>query len=51
MGTAGEQTLGWSMLSMAIVTCGWMTVGVKRSGGLDPLGERLSSSPSSATRA
>ncbi len=42
MGTAGEQTLGWSMLSMAIVTCGWMTVGVKRSGGLESLGERLS---------
>ena len=34
MGTAGEQTLGWSMLAMAIVTCTWMLVGVRASGGM-----------------
>ncbi len=34
MGTAGEQTLGWSMLAMAIVTCAWMLAGLRRSGGL-----------------
>jgi peptidoglycan biosynthesis protein MviN/MurJ (putative lipid II flippase) len=34
MGTAGEQTLGWSMLTMAIVTCTWMLVGVRASGGI-----------------
>jgi peptidoglycan biosynthesis protein MviN/MurJ (putative lipid II flippase) len=34
MGSAGEQTLGWSMLAMAIVTAGWMFVGMRRSGGL-----------------
>ncbi len=42
MNTAGEQTLGWSMLSMAVVTSAWMTVGVQRSGGLESLGERFS---------
>jgi hypothetical protein len=35
MGSAGEQTLGWSMLAMALVTCGFMLTGVKRSGGLE----------------
>lgn len=34
MGEAGVQTLGWSMLSMGIVTCTWMLVGVSRSGAL-----------------
>ena len=34
MSSAGEQTLGWSMLAMALVTCGWMLVGLRRSGGL-----------------
>jgi peptidoglycan biosynthesis protein MviN/MurJ (putative lipid II flippase) len=34
MGSAGEQTLGWSMLAMAIVTCGWMLAGMRSSGGL-----------------
>jgi peptidoglycan biosynthesis protein MviN/MurJ (putative lipid II flippase) len=33
MSTAGVQTLGWSMLTMSIVTCAWMLVGVRRSGG------------------
>ncbi len=30
----GVQTLGWSMLAMAIVTASWMLVGVQISGGL-----------------
>jgi peptidoglycan biosynthesis protein MviN/MurJ (putative lipid II flippase) len=34
MGTAGVQTLGWSMLSMSIVTSAWMTAGIRSSGGL-----------------
>jgi peptidoglycan biosynthesis protein MviN/MurJ (putative lipid II flippase) len=34
MGSAGVQTLGWSMLAMSIVTCTWMLIGVRRSGGL-----------------
>ncbi|HEV3323127.1 MAG TPA: hypothetical protein VG147_13180 [Solirubrobacteraceae bacterium] len=34
MSSAGVQTLGWSMLTMAAVTCAWMAVGLRRSGGL-----------------
>jgi peptidoglycan biosynthesis protein MviN/MurJ (putative lipid II flippase) len=34
MGSAGVQTLGWSMFAMSVVTCSWMLVGVRRSGGL-----------------
>jgi peptidoglycan biosynthesis protein MviN/MurJ (putative lipid II flippase) len=34
MGRAGVQTLGWSMLAMAVVTCATMLVGVTGSGGL-----------------
>ena len=34
MGTAGVQTLGWSMLAMSIVTCAWMLAGLRRSGWL-----------------
>ncbi len=34
MGSAGVQTLGWSMLTMSIVTSTWMLVGLRRSGGL-----------------
>ncbi len=34
MGTAGVQTLGWSMLAMSIVTCVWMLSGLHRSGHL-----------------
>jgi peptidoglycan biosynthesis protein MviN/MurJ (putative lipid II flippase) len=34
VGEAGVQTLGWSMFSMAVVTCAWMLVGVRRSGAL-----------------
>jgi peptidoglycan biosynthesis protein MviN/MurJ (putative lipid II flippase) len=34
MDVAGELTLGWSMLTMAVVTCGWMLVGVRASGGI-----------------
>jgi peptidoglycan biosynthesis protein MviN/MurJ (putative lipid II flippase) len=37
VGEAGVQTLGWSMFSMAVVTCTWMLVGVRSSGAL---GER-----------
>jgi peptidoglycan biosynthesis protein MviN/MurJ (putative lipid II flippase) len=34
MGSAGVQTLGWSMFAMSVVTCGWMLIGVQRSGGM-----------------
>jgi peptidoglycan biosynthesis protein MviN/MurJ (putative lipid II flippase) len=34
MGSAGVQTLGWSMLTMSAVTSAWMLVGLRRSGGL-----------------
>lgn len=34
MGSAGVQTLGWSMLTMSVVTSAWMVLGVRRSGGL-----------------
>ena len=34
MGSAGVQTLGWSMLAMSIVTSGWMLAGLRRSGWL-----------------
>jgi peptidoglycan biosynthesis protein MviN/MurJ (putative lipid II flippase) len=34
MGSAGVQTLGWSMLVMSVVTSGWMLVGLHRSGWL-----------------
>ncbi len=34
MDTAGELSLGWSMLAMAVVTCSWMLVGLRGSGGL-----------------
>jgi peptidoglycan biosynthesis protein MviN/MurJ (putative lipid II flippase) len=34
--TAGELTLGWSMLAMAVVTCAGMLAGVRVSGGLGP---------------
>jgi hypothetical protein len=36
MSTAGVQTLGCSMGAMSVVTCVWMLVGVKVSGGLGP---------------
>jgi peptidoglycan biosynthesis protein MviN/MurJ (putative lipid II flippase) len=38
MGTADELTLGWSMLTMGIVTCGCMLWGVRTSGGFGPRG-------------
>lgn len=41
MSTAGELTLGWSMLTMAVVTCVWMLIGVQTSGGLEPSETRL----------
>ena len=34
MDHTGVQTLGWSMLTMSVVTSGWMLVGLQRSGGL-----------------
>jgi peptidoglycan biosynthesis protein MviN/MurJ (putative lipid II flippase) len=34
MDHTGVQTLGWSMLTMSIVTSAWMLVGLQRSGGL-----------------
>ncbi len=34
MDHTGVQTLGWSMLTMSVVTSAWMLVGVQRSGGL-----------------
>ncbi len=34
MDRTGVQTLGWSMLTMSVVTSGWMLVGLQRSGGL-----------------
>ncbi len=40
MNSAGVQTLGFSMLTMSIVTCAWMLAGVRRAGGLDTAGAR-----------
>lgn len=40
MGTAGVQTLGFSMLAMSVVTCAWMLVGVRGSGGWEGEGSR-----------
>jgi peptidoglycan biosynthesis protein MviN/MurJ (putative lipid II flippase) len=40
-GASGELTLGWSMLTMAIVTFAWMAHGLRRSGGLGPRGGSL----------
>ncbi len=34
MDHTGVQTLGWSMLTMSVVTSGWMLIGVRRSGRL-----------------
>jgi peptidoglycan biosynthesis protein MviN/MurJ (putative lipid II flippase) len=41
MGRTGELTLGWSMLAMAAVTCGWMMLGIRSSGGLGARGAAL----------
>ena len=41
IGRAGVQTLGWSMLAMAVVTCTTMLVGVAGSGGLGRATTRL----------
>ncbi len=38
---AGELSLGWSMLAMAVVTCGLMLVGVRASGTAAPERARL----------
>jgi peptidoglycan biosynthesis protein MviN/MurJ (putative lipid II flippase) len=45
--TAGVQTLGWSMLTMAVVTCAWMLTSVRSSGGF---GARSSLAPSVLAR-
>jgi peptidoglycan biosynthesis protein MviN/MurJ (putative lipid II flippase) len=50
MSRTGEQTLGWSMLTMAIVTCGWMLVGMRRSGGLAGGRSESSLGPSATVR-
>ena len=42
MGSAGVQTLGWSMLAMALVTSGWMGLGIRGSGGLGARGGSFS---------
>jgi peptidoglycan biosynthesis protein MviN/MurJ (putative lipid II flippase) len=44
MDRTGVQTLGWSMLTMSVVTAAWMLVGVRGSGGL---GHRISRSRTS----
>lgn len=41
MDVAGELTLGWSMLAMALTTCAGMLAAVQRSGGLPSAGRRL----------
>lgn len=41
VGTAGVQTLGWSMLAMAVVTCGLMLAGMANSGWLGAAGRSL----------
>jgi peptidoglycan biosynthesis protein MviN/MurJ (putative lipid II flippase) len=41
MNVAGELTLGWSMLTMAVVACASMLVAVRRSGGFTGEGRRL----------
>jgi peptidoglycan biosynthesis protein MviN/MurJ (putative lipid II flippase) len=41
MSRTGVHTLGWSMLTMSVITSGWMLVGVRRSGGLGPAGRQL----------
>jgi len=38
MSHTGVQTLGWSMLTMSVVTSGWMLAGLQRSGGLSRAG-------------
>lgn len=50
MGRTGEQTLGWSMLAMAVVTCAWMLVGMRRSGGLAGGRRESSLAPSAIVR-
>jgi peptidoglycan biosynthesis protein MviN/MurJ (putative lipid II flippase) len=42
MGSAGVQTLGYSMLAMALVTSSWMGLGIRRSGGLGARGGSFS---------
>jgi peptidoglycan biosynthesis protein MviN/MurJ (putative lipid II flippase) len=41
MSRTGVHTLGWSMLTMSVITSAWMLVGVRRSGGFGPAGSKL----------
>jgi peptidoglycan biosynthesis protein MviN/MurJ (putative lipid II flippase) len=52
MSRTGVQTLGWSMLTMAVVTGAWMLVGLRRSGGLGRAeGRRAANTASGANAA
>jgi peptidoglycan biosynthesis protein MviN/MurJ (putative lipid II flippase) len=42
MSRTGVHTLGWSMLTMSVITSAWMLLGVRRSGGLGPASARIS---------
>jgi hypothetical protein len=44
-GTAGELSLGWSMLAMAVVTCGVMLSGVHASRAREPVSARTLARP------
>jgi peptidoglycan biosynthesis protein MviN/MurJ (putative lipid II flippase) len=41
MSRTGVHTLGWSMLTMSVITSAWMLIGVRRSGGFSPAGSKL----------
>jgi peptidoglycan biosynthesis protein MviN/MurJ (putative lipid II flippase) len=40
MSRTGVHTLGWSMLTMSVITSAWMLIGVRRSGGFSPAGSK-----------
>jgi len=50
MGSAGVQTLGWSMGAMSVLTCAWMLVGVGRSGGLGAWPREVAMRPAALLR-
>jgi peptidoglycan biosynthesis protein MviN/MurJ (putative lipid II flippase) len=41
MSRTGVHTLGWSMLTMSVITSAWMLIGVRRSGGFGPAASKL----------
>jgi peptidoglycan biosynthesis protein MviN/MurJ (putative lipid II flippase) len=41
MSRTGVHTLGWSMLTMSVITSAWMLIGVRRSGGFAPAASKL----------